>query len=284
MKSAPLLPPLRPHEWVFGVFLVITTVRLIAAGAWAIGLEFGAMTASVVAVAAIGRRWPGWYGEVLRLSWLSVLVGIAYVRLGAAVAGIGTAAVDDALLRLDRGLLGETPALVWVRWNHPLLTEFLSACYFLFYPATLAAFLAAVVWRAPHGGRFMTGMISIYAIGFLGYTMLPASGPHLAWAALLPEPAHGWWLTRVNAAMVAGSNHVDVFPSLHTALTLFWMGILWWWRRRLFYLFLVPAAGLCTATLYLRYHYAVDLLAGAVLAGLGLWLAGKPSGRLSPRA
>jgi hypothetical protein len=113
MKSALFLPPLRPHEWVFGVFLVITTVRLIAAGAWGTGLEFGGMTASVVAVAAIGRRWPGWCGEVLRLSWLSVLVGIAYVRLGVAVADIGTAAVDDALLRLDRSLLGETPALAW---------------------------------------------------------------------------------------------------------------------------------------------------------------------------
>jgi membrane-associated phospholipid phosphatase len=33
---------------------------------------------------------------------------------------------------------------------------------------------------------------------------------------------------------------------------------------------LLPAIGLCLATVYLRYHYAVDALVGLVLAAIGL--------------
>jgi len=66
---------------------------------------------------------------------------------------------------------------------------------------------------------------------------------------------------------------VDVFPSLHTAVTVFLMGWLWPRKRSLFFALLVPAAGICVSTIYLRYHYAVDVAAGLCLAGIGLWLS-----------
>lgn len=279
MKSATLLPPLRLYEWAFGLFLLVTSLRLAAAGALGLGLEFGAMSASVAAVAGLARWHPCRATDVARLLWLPLLIGISYVRIGPAVAAIGTTPFDEALLWLDRAVLGETPALAWVGWNHPILTELMSACYFLYYPAMLAAFATGLLWKSPHGERFFNGLITIHAIGFLGYTLIPAAGPHLAWAELLPPPAQGWRITHLNGMMVAGSNRVDVFPSLHTAVTLFLMGILWRWQRPWFFVFILPAAGLCMATLYLRYHYAIDLLAGAALAAFGLWLASRPDHR-----
>ena len=63
-------------------------------------------------------------------------------------------------------------------------------------------------------------------------------------------------------------SHYDCFPSGHTELT-----ILACWGSRLvskrlfrIYLFYTPA--LIFATVYLRYHYSVDVLAGAVLASV----------------
>jgi membrane-associated phospholipid phosphatase len=87
-------------------------------------------------------------------------------------------------------------------------------------------------------------------------------------------PIAGGWMTALNQAVVAhGSNRVDVFPSLHVAVSAF---ILLFdrrfavWRYRVY----LPAAiGLWISTLYLRFHYGVDVIAGALLAITGLRMA-----------
>src|SRR5208282_3286332 len=90
------------------------------------------------------------------------------------------------------------------------------------------------------------------------------------------KPLDGWWITKWNAAIVAaGSNKVDVFPSLHCAVSSF---LLFFDRRHRpwrFKLYLVPAIGLWLSTIYLRYHYLIDVLCGFALAAFALWLAGR---------
>ncbi len=184
---------------------------------------------------------------------------------------------DDWLLGMDRAVLGETPALRWQTWSHPILTETLSGCYLLFFPAVLVAFGAAICRPKKYGVQLANGLIGIYGLGFLGYTFIPAMGPHLALTDAFHEPLTGGLLTKTNASLVAqGSNQVDVFPSLHVAITAFFMGWLWRHQRRAFPYLLLPAVGLGVATIYLRYHYAVDVAAGILLAALGLRMARNP--------
>ena len=68
-----------------------------------------------------------------------------------------------------------------------------------------------------------------------------------------------------NAAVVAaGSSAYDIFPSLHTYITLV---LLEHDRRehpRRFRVLLPVAVAILLSTLVLRYHYAVDLVAGAL--------------------
>jgi len=267
------LPHLRLHEWAFGLFLLVTAVRLLlVVGASQSALEFAAMAVAVPLVAVVATRRPGPVSARVRLLLFPVWVNLAYFKLGGVVAALGPGLRDAELLGWDRMMLGETPAMWLGGWGRPLLTEFLSACYMLFFPAVLAAFVVALLRPETVGVRLFNGLITIYAIGFLGYTLVPAAGPYLAMAELLPPPPPGGYLTSINAGLVAaGSNHVDVFPSLHTAIAVFLIGTLWPRHRRWFGVLLVPTLGLCAATLYLRYHYAVDLAAGLILAGCG-WL------------
>jgi membrane-associated phospholipid phosphatase len=74
----------------------------------------------------------------------------------------------------------------------------------------------------------------------------------------------------------------DAFPSGHALVTL--LSMAWAWRYRLWVRWVVTILGalLVVSTVYLRYHYVVDVLAGAVLATLCLafapavhrWLSG----------
>jgi membrane-associated phospholipid phosphatase len=73
--------------------------------------------------------------------------------------------------------------------------------------------------------------------------------------------------------VTAGSNRVDVFPSLHCAVSGYILGFSFRYQRREFWLLLLPICGLWLATIYLRYHYLVDVLFGLALSGVGLAIA-----------
>ncbi len=78
----------------------------------------------------------------------------------------------------------------------------------------------------------------------------------------------GLWLTGALQQTLdrLESAHYDCFPSGHTEMTIL---ACWGSRlvsRKLFYLFLGYTPCIIFATVYLRYHYTIDVLAGAVLA------------------
>ncbi|RKW16644.1 MAG: phosphatase PAP2 family protein, partial [Cardiobacterium sp.] len=72
---------------------------------------------------------------------------------------------------------------------------------------------------------------------------------------------------------------MDVFPSLHTALTLYITAFLWRDGKRKTALLLAPVtAGTIAATIWLRYHYGVDDLAGLALALAALYGSREKTG------
>ena len=81
-------------------------------------------------------------------------------------------------------------------------------------------------------------------------------------------------MTALNRAVVGqGTNGVDVFPSLHVAASaymLFFDRRFARWRYRLY---LPAAVGLWFSTLYLRFHYGIDVIVGALVAAIALRVA-----------
>ena len=106
--------------------------------------------------------------------------------------------------------------------------------------------------------------------GFAGYFLLPAAGP--AFTVLPDAGAQGFIAPHVIAIVKDGVTGMDVFPSLHTALPLFITAFLWRDGRRLAALLLAPVSlGIVVSTVFLRYHYGVDVLAGMLLAAAMAW-------------
>lgn len=113
-------------------------------------------------------------------------------------------------------------------------------------------------------------------IGYTGYMLLPAVGPYLFQHAVYADPLPGWGhggLLDMISRMKGSAR--DAFPSLHTAMTTVVLGMMWRDARRLFWAYLPIGLGLFMATMYLRVHYATDVLAGFATAALALWLAPK---------
>ncbi len=231
---------------------------------------------------AAGPALAGDTGAKLRLSLYPVALAVAYMNLGPALARAGARLRDADLLRLDWWLTGTTPSLVVQPLVRPPLTDALSLCYGLFIPYFGTSLIWYFLGDLRVARRFFAGLIGLYSIGFLGYLLVPASGPYLAFSKLYSVPLTGGWLTQANAGFVdIGGNKVDVFPSLHCAASAFVLAFDYRHSRRRFWLFLVPVVGLWFSTVYLRYHYLVDLVAGFALAAVALKVTAGDASRPS---
>ena len=267
---------LLPHEWIFGLFLVITWLRLTlhlgALNPYSLiflgGLAGAVATLSWAETNPTPARWR------LRLLYYPVIMGITFYTLGGAIPALGTAKVDAPLLNLDRAILGETPAVSYQTWNHPWLNDTLMLGYLFFFIHLVAIPGAYCVRDIRRFRQCIVGLFTIYGIGFLSYTLLPAGGPH-RWMTF-ETPLTGPFVIPATLAPVnSGSNGVDVFPSLHFAISLYLLVFDWWHERRRFWLCLVPCLILWCSTVLLRFHYFVDLIGGLAVALIGLFVAAR---------
>jgi membrane-associated phospholipid phosphatase len=226
--------------------------------------------------------WVIWFcrsnGTAMRwrlgLLFYPLAMNVVFLHMKTAIPKIHPERMDAVLQQIDRLGIGTNLSLRLQPLVHPALTEFFSFCYILFFPYLLFSMICYFCGDVALLKKFVTGLFTIYGMGFLGYSLLPAAGPYLFMADQFTKPLDGWWITKWNAAIVAaGSNKVDVFPSLHCAVSSF---LLFFDRRHRpwrFKLYLVPAVGLWLSTIYLRYHYFIDVLCGFALAAFALWIA-----------
>ncbi len=183
---------------------------------------------------------------------------------------------DRFLADLDYRIWHVHPTVWLERIQSPGLTEFLQIAYTLFVPAVLL--VALLLWRKRYYPEFQYYAFLI-ALGFLvsyvGYLIVPARGPRFLLSGLQHVPLTGLWFFHDMQSTLdrLESAHYDCFPSGHTELTI----LAWWGSRmvskRLFRIYFAYTPFLIFATVYLRYHYTVDVLAGAVVAGVLILLA-----------
>ncbi len=158
----------------------------------------------------------------------------------------------------------------------PWILEALAFFYGSFIPYLYLSIFLGLVGRPPQvRSTFVLAFVLLYGASFMGYLFVPARGPVVFMTDVLPQPLEGGFfhelvLTAIDAA---GGPH-GAFPSLHVGASL--LAALVDLRhgdplRGLIYLPLVVL--ICIATVALRYHYVVDVLAGACLAYGALRLA-----------
>lgn len=213
---------------------------------------------------ADSRRRP-WMGTLQFLACWTLFPLLKGVRQVFLVHG-----ADPMLLALDRHLWGglSLPERA-MAWEGPWLSELLSGCYFLFYFLVLVpALFYAWKRRSPQARTFYSGLAAMYLVGLIGYASVPAAGPFLAFYDRFPYPPAGGPMTAFLARIVAqGITGMDVFPSLHAGIGSYVLGFLLMAGHRRLALALLPIlAGLVLATVYLRYHYGIDVLCGLALA------------------
>lgn len=256
-----------PHAIAFGGYLFMMTVGL----AYARALPHLALYAVLLAIWMwlVTRRMKDPDIVALRNECLfyAVAMNITFLAMGGAIPAIREMRYDEILLHLDLSAFGVSPNVWAQQFVTPALTEILSLCYLFFMPLLFANLVRYFFWHKPLLGTFFRGLFTVYGVGFVGYLLVPAAGPYLTYPELFSVELTGGPIAHLTQRMVeVGSNRVDVFPSLHCAVSAYILGFYWHYHRRQFWWLLLPIAGLWVSTIYLRYHYFVDVICGFALA------------------
>lgn len=302
-------PWLRPVDLLVLVFsLILLVFGLVVSRRLP---EPGWMVAeNVLLVALLFVLRPGTVPAGSLLSWVRDLyvapVVYLFYRQACLIAQAvhGERIYDSLLVRADRWLFGADPTVWLASYTRPFVTEILQLAYASFYLLFLL-----VAWDLLRSRKrkqfdlFSFGVIYGFGLSYLGYWLLPSVGPRfvLHRFSALDSELPGLVLTPYLRAFVNSGGSItqgvtdqvamsqaypDVFPSGHVMMTI--ALIFWSWKFSSAVRWPVSVIGslLIVSTVYLRYHYVVDVFAGAGLAGFCLashrslyqlteqWLAG----------
>lgn len=218
---------------------------------------------------------PFW--EIIR-DWFPFLVILMmyYSLWGDATLLMVTTDRDQALMAIDQRLFGFQVSLALQRIISPGLTAWMSFAYF-FHIINIPLVGCFIYLRRPRQ-RFremMSGLMVVSFLGLMGYLFVPAIGPMYTLRNQYTVPLHqavGLFSRQVDFMDFARIRR-DVFPSLHVAISF----VVWLYAyrnsKKLFW-FLAPLIlSLWLSTVYLRYHYLIDVVAGLALAPLAFLVA-----------
>jgi membrane-associated phospholipid phosphatase len=253
-----------------------------------------AFLASVpLAIAFLRARHPDPKPFVKTILDFYVIVIVLYIFLGLGplIHAVNPHDKDAWLIAFDRRLFGVDPTVALERFATPFLSDVLTVCYALYYfhPIILGGLLFADDRRLGRAGTarefrsFAFVAVAVFFVSYIGYFVLPAVGPRftVTHAGSLPRGAVSTWLDQTIDGLE--KNKHDCFPSGHTMVVTAVLIEAWRRSKKTFLGFLPLAIGLVAATVYGRYHYVADVLAGLALAwptvAFARWGLAKADGR-----
>jgi membrane-associated phospholipid phosphatase len=277
------MPVLKPSDLLTLFFLVLLSGLALCSAAgnpsWTrLVATYAALALAVLAAACYRTRvHPAKRGVHVSIAASVLTVALVFDSLGALIAGLQRPTCDASLIAIDLALFGVHPTVWLERFANPRLTDLLQLAYISYYFIPLALGIVLISrGRLAAFEEVLFGILLCFYLSYLGYLLFPAIGPRftlnqLQSASLQLSPFTAKIQETLNALE---KNKTDAFPSGHSAVSLVCLYYAWKEReKKLFALLLPLVAGLIVATVYLRYHYVIDVIAGIALTGFTIALA-----------
>jgi len=206
------------------------------------------------------------------ISILAIFDSLEYI-----VHAVNPQDIDPVLIHIDYVIFGGHPTVMLEKIMQPLLTDLLQVAYTSYYllPFTLGIVLLAKQREQEFDHALFMIMLCFY-LSYAGYLLFPAIGPRFTLTHLQHGELRGFILTAPIQELLNRLEGIkrDAFPSGHTGIALIVLFLAFKFERKLFWIFLPFVSALIFSTVYLRYHYVVDVLAGIGLTALTLLCGG----------
>lgn len=183
--------------------------------------------------------------------------------------------IDPILIRLDYLIFNNHPTIILERIMSPLLTDILQIAYSTYYfiPTSFGVVLLLNNQREEFNRTLFLILFCFY-LSYLGYILMPALGPRFTISHLQTTELQGLFIAEPLQKLLNKLEGIkrDAFPSGHTAVAVTVLYLAYRFKKRFFWILLPIVAALIFSTVYCRYHYVVDIIAGFGLTLLTIFL------------
>jgi len=175
---------------------------------------------------------------------------------------------DPLLIRIDQTIFGVNLGLWVEKFDHPILNEIFRIGYgsYNFIIINGAAILYFRVERRQYV-QMLSAITLIFCLSYLMFILIQAQSPRFFHAHLfhtkMMEILFSWLQQEI---MDIGSFRGGAFPSSHIAMAVIVWLSLYKKHLRSFWIMMPFVVLLVLGTVYARYHYAVDGMAGIIMA------------------
>lgn len=192
-----------------------------------------------------------------------------------------TRALDKELYSLDLAVFGFEPAVWMDQFVNPYTTQWFSFFYYSYFIFISVYVLGFILFARNMTllAEFTIAFMGTYCIAHLLYMAVPGYGPYRFLSHLFTnELPYVFWYARVRDVVDSAGAQIDIFPSLHTAgpTACFFFAVRHRKQKPFKYVWHITgffAVNIIIATMFLRWHYVIDIVAGISLAGLMMYLA-----------
>ncbi|HEY4950256.1 MAG TPA: phosphatase PAP2 family protein, partial [Candidatus Acidoferrales bacterium] len=231
----------------------------------------GILALAWIAARSENRAWQfarHWYALAIYIFFFEELQGLVHA--------IFPGWFDGWLISFDYNFAGVHPAAWLGLFANPALNDFMQFSYMTYF--LFLVILPAILYAQGKRAAFWTVMVSTAIAHYSVYViavLLPVESPYFALASLnLPPLAGGPFTTVIEFIEGFGRVHGAAFPSAHVAGSMVALLAARRYKPWLFWICLPFFLSMCVATVYGRYHYVADVLAGIVVGAIG-WAAGQ---------
>jgi membrane-associated phospholipid phosphatase len=200
--------------------------------------------------------------------------------------------LDSVFITVEEWIFGFQPAVVFMNaFPHPVVSEFFYMSYFSYYVMIAGVGLALFFLNREQFWHYVAILSFVFYGCFLVFIFLPVAGPpafYMEIPRFVDQHQLSYYPLEFPPGVTSGpffnlmkifyrffESGGGAFPSSHVAAALCVLFLSWRYLPRIRFLILAGTIALSVATVYCRYHYAVDVVAGAltaaVLVPLGEW-------------
>lgn len=260
---------------------------------WLLGAHAGTMALVHWLVRREARNQPGGVLGFLRHLYPVLLYTGFYQETGLLNQMFVTGYLDWWFIRWEEVLFGGQPSLSFMAaWPHVVISELFYAAYFSYYVMIAGVGVALFIRDRGQFFHYISVISFVFYVCYFCYIFLPVMGPRIFFseaadqavgADMMPDEAVAYpasvqagpfyqvmaVIYRIFAAPGAA------FPSSHVAVALGTLCFSFRYLRPVRWAHLAAVCLLCLSTVYCRYHYVVDVLAGMATAAVLIPLANR---------
>lgn len=263
-----------PYDWVAIGYLALTGGLILIfhknVVRWHLYLLTRALwIAGIISLTFVNEQMP-FPLQFLRDWYPLSTIAIFYFEMGKLTQMVFQQYFDETVIRWEKRVFKGMPSLeLSDRFPSIILSEILHLCYFSYY--VIAVFLAAWLY---FGGRIIPFQETVFAetltfnLSLLCYPFLPATGPRYLFEKIQGKLSKGFFFRLTHSIVSRGSSKGTAFPSSHVSLSVIVLLYALRYDSTAFLILLPMCIGLALGTVYGRFHYAIDALVGAALAGI----------------